>query len=141
MKFAREEIVVATRGRGAHEITERLARFVAGAGVGAGLLHVFCPHTSCALMLQENYDPDVLADMEDALARLAPEGAGWRHASEGPDDMPAHIRAALLGAFLLLPIAQGSLALGTWQGAFLYEHRTHGRRRRLVLTAWGGAGT
>ena len=109
-------------------------------GVRAGLLHLFLQHTSASLAINENADPDVPADLEDAFDRLAPENAPYRHTCEGPDDMPAHVKHALLGASLLIPVQQGRLALGTWQGIYLCEHRRRGGRRRIVLTLLGEPG-
>ena len=130
---------VATRGRGLIEITGELAAFVAGSGVREGLLTVLCRHTSASLTIQENADPDVRTDLVAALDRLAPEDAGWVHHSEGPDDMPAHVKAMLTGVSLTIPIRGGALALGTWQGVYLVEHRTRPHRRELALCALGGS--
>jgi secondary thiamine-phosphate synthase enzyme len=105
--------------------------------IRVGLLHVFIQHTSASLSINENADPDVLADLETAFAAIAPEDSPYRHTSEGPDDMPAHVKASILGASLCIPIAHGALALGSWQGIYLCEHRRQGGRRRLVLTLWG----
>ncbi len=105
--------------------------------IEVGLLHVFIQHTSASLSINENADPDVPADLESALSAIAPEDFPYRHTIEGPDDMPAHVKASLLGSSLTIPVAGGSLALGTWQGIYLCEHRRHGSRRRLVLTLWG----
>lgn len=104
-----------------------------------GLLHVFIQHTSASLTITENADPDVPEDLESSFAALAPEGFPYRHTCEGPDDMPAHVKAALLGSSLTIPVRNGQLALGTWQGIYLCEHRRRGGRRRLVLTLWGEA--
>ncbi len=105
--------------------------------IDVGLLHVFIQHTSASLSINENADPDVPADLESALSAIAPEDFPYRHTIEGPDDMPAHVKASLLGSSLTIPVAKGSLSLGTWQGIYLCEHRRHGGRRRLVLTLWG----
>jgi secondary thiamine-phosphate synthase enzyme len=102
-----------------------------------GLLHAFLQHTSASLTINENADPDVPADLDDAFIRLAPENAPYRHTCEGPDDMPAHVKSCLLGCSLSLPVAQGRLLLGTWQGIYLCEHRRHGGPRKLVLTLHG----
>jgi secondary thiamine-phosphate synthase enzyme len=104
-----------------------------------GLLHVFIQHTSASLTINENADPDVPADLESSFAAIAPEDFPHRHTCEGPDDMPAHVKASLLGSSLTIPIRDGILALGTWQGIYLCEHRRKGGRRRLVLTLWGEA--
>ena len=102
-----------------------------------GLLHVFVQHTSASLTINENADPDVPVDLESSFAAIAPEDFPYRHTCEGPDDMPAHVKASLLGSSLSIPISNGALALGTWQGIYLCEHRRHGGRRKLVLTLWG----
>jgi secondary thiamine-phosphate synthase enzyme len=105
-----------------------------------GLLHLFIRHTSASLALNENASPDVRRDLEEWFRRAVPDGAEYfRHRTEGPDDMPAHVKAALLGPSLTLPVSGGRLALGTWQGVYLCEHREHGGRRTLVATAWGEA--
>jgi len=105
----------------------------------AGLLHVFLLHTSASLTINENADPDVPADLDDAFARLAPESAPYRHTCEGPDDMPAHVKSCLLGGSLTVPVTGGRLHLGTWQGLYLCEHRRQGGPRKLVLTLQGTA--
>jgi secondary thiamine-phosphate synthase enzyme len=105
--------------------------------VKVGLLHVFVQHTSAALTINENADPDVPADLEASFSAIAPEDFPHRHTCEGPDDMPAHVKASLLGSSLTIPIAKGALCLGTWQGIYLCEHRRRGGRRRLVITLWG----
>ncbi len=102
-----------------------------------GLLHVFIQHTSASLTINENADPDVPLDLESSFAAIAPESFPHRHTCEGPDDMPAHVKASLLGASLTIPVHGGALALGTWQGIYLCEHRRQGGRRRLVVTLWG----
>jgi secondary thiamine-phosphate synthase enzyme len=107
------------------------------ASIEVGLLHVFLQHTSAAVTINENADPDVPADLESAISAIAPEDFPYRHTVEGPDDMPAHVKSSLLGAGLTIPVANGELCLGTWQGIYLCEHRRHGGRRRLVLTLWG----
>ncbi|HMP07548.1 MAG TPA: secondary thiamine-phosphate synthase enzyme YjbQ [Lacipirellulaceae bacterium] len=107
------------------------------ADVRVGLLHVFIQHTSASLTINENADPDVQVDLESSFSAIAPEGFPYVHTCEGPDDMPAHVKASLLGAGLTIPISQGRLCLGTWQGVYLCEHRNHGGPRRLVVTLWG----
>jgi len=102
-----------------------------------GLLHVFIRHTSASLSINENADPDVPTDLESALSAIAPEDFAYRHTCEGPDDMPAHVKASLLGSSLTIPVSGGALCLGTWQGIYFCEHRRQGGRRRLVLTLWG----
>jgi secondary thiamine-phosphate synthase enzyme len=138
MHQANETISVATRGRGLVEITGSIGRFVHAARVQTGLLVVWCRHTSASLLVQENADPDVRADLEAFFARIAPEGRGlYVHDAEGPDDMPAHIRAALTQTQLTVPVAAGGLALGTWQGIYLFEHRTRPHQREVVLHVIG----
>jgi secondary thiamine-phosphate synthase enzyme len=102
-----------------------------------GLLHIFIQHTSASLTINENADPDVPQDLESSFAAIAPEDFPYRHTCEGPDDMPAHVKASLLGSSVTIPVHQGRLALGTWQGIYLCEHRRSGGKRRLVLTLWG----
>ncbi|NJL50613.1 MAG: YjbQ family protein [Blastochloris sp.] len=136
-RWACATLEVATRGRGLVEITGEVAAFVAESGLTAGLATVFCRHTSASLTIQENADPDVRTDLVTALDRLAPEDAGWVHHSEGPDDMPAHVKAMLSGVSLGIPIREGRLALGTWQGVYLIEHRARPHRREVVLQAIG----
>jgi|SRR5215207_3238146 len=126
-------LMVETPGPGFTDITAEAARFVAESGIAHGLLTVFCRHTSASLIIQENADPDVQTDLLTALGRLAPRNAGYVHGTEGPDDMPAHIRAMLTGASLAVPVTDGRLALGTWQGLYLVEHRDRPHRRELVL--------
>jgi secondary thiamine-phosphate synthase enzyme len=124
--------------RGFHLITEDVvARLPQLGGVRVGLLHLFLQHTSASLTINENADADVPLDLETSFSALAPEDFPYRHTCEGPDDMPAHVKASLLGASLSIPIREGRLALGTWQGIYLCEHRNHGGRRRVVATIWG----
>lgn len=125
---------VATRGRGFVEITGEVLAWVEAQGTAHGLLTVWCRHTSASLLVTENASPAVRADLEAFFARLAPDGGGrYRHDDEGPDDMPAHIRAALTQTQLSIPVEGGWPVLGTWQGVFLYEHRTSPHRREVVL--------
>ncbi|HEY8161346.1 MAG TPA: secondary thiamine-phosphate synthase enzyme YjbQ [Methylocystis sp.] len=137
MRQATRVLKIETGGRGFYEFTPALLDFVRGLRLGEGLLTVFCRHTSASLLIQENADPSVLRDLEAVLARLAPEGADYAHDTEGPDDMPAHIRAALTQTHLSIPIIGGALALGTWQGAYLVEHRRRPHRREIALHAIG----
>lgn len=133
-----DELVVATRGRGFVEITEALAAFVGRCGVRNGLLTVHLRHTSASLLIQENADPEVRSDLERFFARLVPDGDPlFEHTSEGADDMPAHVRTALTSVQLNLPVIDGQLALGTWQGIYLWEHRQRAHRRRLALHLFG----
>ncbi len=132
-------LTVDTQGRGFIEITGAVAAFLAGIGASEGEVSVFCRHTSASLTLQENADPDVKTDLLTALERLAPEHAGWVHDLEGPDDMPAHIKAVLTGVHLAVPVIGGRMALGTWQGLYLVEHRVRPHRRELVVAFVGEA--
>ena len=130
-----ETLQIDTRGRGTLNLTPQLQEVVSRSGVDTGLCHVFVQHTSASLILCENADPDVRKDLEDWLARQAPDGdPHYRHSMEGPDDMPAHIRSILTGMDLTLPVTSGACALGTWQGVFLYEHRQYAHRRRVIVT-------
>jgi len=132
-------ICVETCGKGLVEITGLVLRWVAEQGIRTGLLTIWCRHTSASLLVQENASPDVRADLEDFFRRLVPEGGGrYRHEEEGPDDMPAHIRAALTQTQLSIPVEEGRPVLGTWQGIYLWEHRSRPHRRELVLHLIGG---
>ena len=133
MRQWQTELQVNTRGPGLYEATREICDWVGEHGISSGLLTIFLRHTSASLLIQENADPDVLADLEDAFARLAPEGSHYRHDTEGPDDMPAHIRAALSQTQLSIPVGQGAPLLGTWQGIYVFEHRRQPHRRRLAL--------
>lgn len=137
MKQAQYHLVVATRGQGLWPITTPVARWLAEQAIGTGLLTLWCRHTSASLLVQENADPDVQADLLDAFAAFAPEGTGYRHRSEGADDMPAHIRAALTATQLSIPVDGGRMVLGTWQGLYLFEHRSAPHRREIVLHILG----
>ena len=134
-----EQIEISTRGRQAfHDITQEVQDAVRRLGVQDGVCFVFCPHTSAALTLNENASPDVRADFASWFDRAVPEDAPyWRHTLEGPDDMPAHVKSSLLGPSLTLPVRDGALALGTWQGIYLCEHRDRGGPRTLTLTLHG----
>ncbi len=130
-----------TRGRGLTEFTDRIRAWVAASGIDEGLLTVFVQHTSASLLIQENADPDVLADLERFFSRLVPDGDPlFAHDAEGPDDMPAHVRAALTQTSIGIPVAAGRPLLGTWQGVHLYEHRHRGHVRRVVLHLCGTTG-
>ncbi|MEW6163689.1 MAG: secondary thiamine-phosphate synthase enzyme YjbQ [Pseudomonadota bacterium] len=121
-------------GRGLFEFTRELRAFVRASGMQNGLLTAFCRHTSASLLIQENADPDVRHDLDAFFAQLSPDGQpGWRHDNEGPDDMSAHIRSALTQTSIGIPLVDGELALGTWQGIYLWEHRTRPHRREVVL--------
>ena len=131
--IATATLLVDTHGQGFTELTSDAARFVAEAGAGHGTLQVFLRHTSASLVIQENADPDVQVDLVTALDRIAPADAGWVHDVEGPDDMPAHVKAMVNGVSLQVPVIDGKLALGTWQGLYLAEHRARPHRREVVL--------
>jgi secondary thiamine-phosphate synthase enzyme len=134
LKQALETLLVTTDGRGLVEITAPVRRFTAAGGIATGLLTLWCRHTSASMLVQENADPTVRADLEAFFCRLAPEAPGrYSHDTEGPDDMPAHIRACLTQTQLSVPVAQGRPVLGTWQGIYLWEHRAAGHRREVVL--------
>jgi secondary thiamine-phosphate synthase enzyme len=126
-------LVVETRGQGFTEITRPIGRWASATGLRHGLLTAFCRHTSASLTIQENADPDVRRDLMSALDRLAPRDAGYVHSAEGPDDMPGHIRTLLTGVSVAVPLLDGRLALGTWQGLFLVEHRDRPHRREIIL--------
>ena len=129
---------VSTSGRGSQEITSEVQQIVRDSGVGAGICNVFTHHTSASLMICENADPAVRHDLETFMARIAPDGdPDFRHTSEGPDDMPAHVRSVLTQTGMTIPVANGSPALGTWQGIYLWEHRTAPHRRRISVTVIG----
>lgn len=125
---------VDTGGRGAVDLTARIAEITAAAEAPSGLVCLFIQHTSASLTVQENADPDVMADLLDWLDRTAPEDGPYRHRAEGPDDMPAHLKAAMTATSLTLPFENGQLLLGSWQGIYLLEHRRAPHRRRIVVT-------
>ncbi len=132
------EIELDTRGRGTYDLTSRVEAAVHAAGVDTGLCHVFTTHTSASLLLCENADPDVRRDLETFMRDLVPDGdPRFVHTAEGPDDMPAHVRSVLTQSELTIPIRTGRLALGTWQGVYLWEHRTAAHRRRVIVTVQG----
>ncbi len=130
---ARASLRLDTHGPGLTDITAEARRFVSGAGAGDGVLLVFLRHTSASLTIQENADPDVQADLVAALDRLAPEDGPWVHDTEGPDDMPAHVKAMLNGVSLHVPVTGGVLGLGTWQGVYLVEHRAQPHSREVIF--------
>lgn len=137
MRQAAWVLSVQTPGPGLLEITREVAAWADGQGMATGLLTLFCRHTSASLTIQENADPDVRRDLEDWVAALAPECRDYRHQDEGPDDMPAHLRAVLTGVQLSVPLIGGRLALGTWQGIYLFEHRRRPHRREVALHLLG----
>jgi secondary thiamine-phosphate synthase enzyme len=131
-------ITVVTQGKGLYEFTLAVDRWVSSLGLITGLVTLFLTHTSASLLIQENADPDVVMDLNDFFSRIAPENPSlYRHTAEGADDMPAHIRAALTNVDLNIPIRSGRLALGTWQGIYLFEHRRLSHRRTVLLHAIG----
>lgn len=130
-------LIVQTSGKSLTDITPEVAAFVRAAGIATGLLTVFCRHTSASLLIQENADPDVQTDLLHFFERMVPEGADYVHDTEGPDDMPAHIRAALTQSHLSIPVVEHRMALGTWQGIYLFEHRRAPHQRSVVLHAIG----
>ena len=133
-----DNITIPTRGTGLYEFTEAARRFVTGTGIQTGMLTLFIQHTSASLLIQENADPEVQLDLERFFKKLVPHGDPlFQHTSEGPDDMPAHIRAALTNTSLNIPVQQGEPVLGTWQGVYLYEHRTMPHRRKIVMYCLG----
>jgi secondary thiamine-phosphate synthase enzyme len=138
MRLAQDRLTFDTAPREIREITRELADWTARQGIACGLLSVFLRHTSASLLIQENYSPDVLCDLAAFLDRLAPEDpARYRHNDEGPDDMPAHLKAAITQAGLTIPVIDAHLQLGRWQGVFLLEHRARPHRRELILTLIG----
>ena len=138
MSAQNRRLEIDTPGRGFHEISDQLQVAVRESGIRDGLCHVFLRHTSASLLITENADPDVRHDLEQFISKLVPDGdPAYVHSMEGPDDMPAHIRSVLTCTELTLPVRGGSLALGTWQGAYLWEHRYRPHRRRLDVTIIG----
>jgi secondary thiamine-phosphate synthase enzyme len=138
MPWIQHDLTLPAMSRGFHLITDRVVKAVPELGsLKAGLLHVFILHTSASLSINENADPDVPADLESSFNSIAPEDFPYRHTCEGPDDMPAHVKASLLGSSLSIPVRNGRLILGTWQGIYLCEHRNRGGSRRLMLTLHG----
>jgi len=128
---------VATSGQDLVDITDPILRWVAQQRMASGLLTIWCCHTSASLLVQENADPDVRADLVQFFRRIAPENAEYRHTAEGPDDMPAHIKAALTQTQLSIPVERGRPVLGTWQGIYIFEHRANSRKRELILDLLG----
>jgi len=137
MRQAFYTVTVSTKGPGLYEFTNEAQDFVRGEKIANGLLTCFVRHTSASLLIQENADPDVQKDLQDFFAHLAVSGPRFRHTAEGPDDMPSHIRSALTQTSLGIPVQQGRLALGTWQGIYLFEHRDAPHRREVMLHMFG----
>ena len=138
-RIATATLTVETRGIGFTDISREAAQFIERCGGKDGALFAYLRHTSASLTIQENADPDVQTDLVTALRRLAPDDAGWVHTVEGPDDMPAHVKAMLTGVSLHIPVQGGALALGTWQGLYLIEHRVRPHRREVILQFIGSA--
>ena len=137
MRQASREIILKTSGPGLLDITAPILEWVSARGIQEGLLTVFVRHTSASLTIQENADPDVLRDLADFFADIAPRGRAWRHTAEGSDDMPAHVRAALTLTQIGVPVVRGRPVLGTWQGIYLFEHRDRPHSRRIYLHLLG----
>jgi secondary thiamine-phosphate synthase enzyme len=137
VKLHQETVRIEPRGPGLHDVTGQVRRVVAAAGLRTGLVNVCVLHTSASLVVQENADPAVRRGLQRFLARIAPEDADYEHDTEGADDMPSHIRAALTRTAETLPVSGGDLALGTWQAIYLWEHRRVPHQRSLVVTVWG----
>ena len=138
MNWIQKQITLKPRERGFHLVTPEIVQAIPEINeIQVGLLHVFIQHTSASLSINENADPDVRQDMETAINLIAPESMPFVHTCEGPDDMPAHVKSSLLGSSLSIPIGAGHLALGTWQGIYLCEHRNRGGARRFMLTMMG----
>jgi secondary thiamine-phosphate synthase enzyme len=137
-QVAQNGVAVPTRGRGFTDITAQVDNLVAASGVQIGIANIFTAHTSCSLLISENADPAVRRDLERWFARAVPDGDPlFEHDAEGPDDMPAHVRSALTGVTLTVPVSEGHLQLGTWQGIYLWEHRTRAHQRKVVVTVLG----
>jgi len=138
MQQHQRSLTISTTGQGLYDITREVAAVAAAARMGTGLATVFCRHTSCSLLINENADPDVRHDLEAFIKRLVPEGdPAYIHTLEGPDDMPAHIKTALTATSLAIPVGEGRMTLGTWQGIYLFEHRRAPHRREIVVHVLG----
>ena len=138
MPWIQRQLELRARSRGFHIVTQDvLAELPELARIETGLLHLFLQHTSASLSINENADSDVPQDLESSFNAIAPESFPYRHTCEGPDDMPAHVKASMLGCSLVIPINKGRLCLGTWQGIYLCEHRNYGGKRRVIATIWG----
>ena len=133
-----QELKFATRGRGTYDITQQIEQAIAKSGVRTGICQLFLQHTSASLILCENADPTVRNDLETFMQKLVPDGDRmFKHQDEGPDDMPAHVRSILTQSSLSLPVSKGRARLGTWQGIYLWEHRTHAHKRKVIITLIG----
>jgi secondary thiamine-phosphate synthase enzyme len=136
--IVRDELLIETTGRGTYDLSAKVQQIASVSGIETGMCHIFICHTSASLMLCENADPDVMRDLETFMSRTAPDGdPAFRHIAEGPDDMPAHVRSILTQSDLNLPVSDGSCALGTWQGIYLWEHRHAPHSRRVIVTVQG----
>jgi secondary thiamine-phosphate synthase enzyme len=136
--IVRDELRIETKGRGTYDLSNDVQSVVSSSGIGTGMCHVFIRHTSASLMLSENADPAVMRDLETFMSRQVPDGdPTFTHGSEGPDDMPAHVRSILTQSDLNLPVVNGRCALGTWQGVYLWEHRLAPHSRRVIVTVQG----
>lgn len=133
MRQATHRLALETFGKGFTEITRQVTRWLEGEAAGTGVLTLFCRHTSCSLLIQENADPTVRTDLIEWFEQIAPESGQYVHEAEGADDMPAHIQSALTATSLSIPVTDGELALGTWQGIYIFEHRRAPHRREIVL--------
>jgi secondary thiamine-phosphate synthase enzyme len=138
MNWHKDTIEIVTRGKGLYDITKQLAECIDRLQVHEGMCHLYIPHTSASLVISENHDPSAKLDIENFMERLAPERQPWqRHTQEGEDDSPSHIRTVLTNVDLSIPVDDGKLSLGTWQGVYLFEHRTTGRRRQILIRVLG----
>ena len=137
MKQAVHEVEITTRGQGLYEFTASVREWLREQTIRTGLLTIFCRHTSASLLIQENADPTVRRDLKAYFDRIAPENGPYQHDSEGPDDMPAHLKTALTAVQLSIPVMDGEMVLGTWQGVYLFEHRARPHRREIVLHVIG----
>ena len=137
LKQSVHAVEVSTRGQGLYEFTARISEWLAQQKIATGLLTVFCRHTSASLLIQENADPTVKVDIKNYFDRLAPESSSYIHNYEGADDMPAHLKTALTSVQLSIPVVNGRMVLGTWQGVYLFEHRVQNHRREIVLHVIG----
>jgi secondary thiamine-phosphate synthase enzyme len=138
MRVKTERLTVSTKGKGTYEITDQIQEIVTTSGIAVGTATIFVQHTSCSLIIMENADPTARRDLEEFFDRLVPENVSYfEHDSEGPDDMPSHIRMVLTRSSEVIPVADGRLQLGTWQGIFLFEHRRAPHRRKVVVTVMG----
>jgi secondary thiamine-phosphate synthase enzyme len=137
LKQAVQQLEITTRGQGLYEFTSSTQEWLGRQGIRTGLVTIFCRHTSASLLIQENADPTVKRDLTAYFGRIAPENGPYVHDSEGPDDMPAHLKTALTSVQLSIPVMDGEMVLGTWQGIYLFEHRTRAHRREIVLHVIG----